>query len=192
MVDLVDSEGAKVANMLDGKNVLMIIAPNDFRDEELLEPQRILTEAGAKVVVASTKAGEAKGMLGATVTPSTTVDKENASKYGAVVVVGGMGSPEHLWENEQVHKLLQDALNQHKVVAGICLSGAVLAKAGVLRGCEATVWATPESTLALEQGGATYKRDHVVHDGNVVTADGPEAAKDFAQAIIKAMSAVKV
>lgn len=181
-----------MANILDGKNVLMIIAPNDFRDEELLEPQRILTEAGAKVVVASTQAGEAKGMLGAKVTPSTTVDKENSGKYAAVVVVGGMGSPEHLWENEHVHKLLQDSLNQHKVVAGICLSGAVLAKAGVLRGCEATVYATPESTLALEHGGATYKRDHVVHDGNVVTADGPEAAKDFAQAIIKAMSAVKV
>lgn len=172
---------------LSGTKVLMIIAPQDFRDEELLEPKRILSEAGAQVTVASTKDGEATGMLGAKVRPDTVVDSQKAADYQAVVVVGGMGSPEHLWNHKHIHKLLTDAHTNGRVIGGICLSGAVLANAGVLAGKKATVWATDESLAALQNGKATYIKDHVVHDGNVITADGPEAAVDFGQKLVAAL-----
>ena len=54
---------------LTGNKILMVIAPDQFRDEELLTPKEVLTQSGATVVVASTQTGEAKGMLGARVTP---------------------------------------------------------------------------------------------------------------------------
>jgi protease I len=172
---------------LDGIRVLMIIAPEDFRDEELLEPKQLLTDAGAKVTVASTESGEASGMLGAKVTPDATVAGLKASDYHAVVVVGGMGSPTHLWNNEAVLQLLRDTHAAGNVVGAICLSGAVLANAGVLKGKKATVYATDESLAALSAGGAHFATEHVVHDGNVVTADGPEAASEFGMTLITAL-----
>ncbi|MFH1327320.1 MAG: hypothetical protein ABIH76_00475 [Candidatus Bathyarchaeota archaeon] len=42
-----------------GKKVLMIIAPQDFRDEELLETREVLEKGGVETVVASTVAGTA-------------------------------------------------------------------------------------------------------------------------------------
>jgi protease I len=177
---------------LNGIRVLMIIAPEDFRDEELLEPKHILTEAGAKVTVASTAAGEASGMLGAKVTPDAVVNNVKSADYHAVVVVGGMGSPTHLWNNAHIHQLLKETHAAGRVVGGICLSGAVLANAGVLKGKKATVWATDESLAALSGGGASYVKDHVVHDGNVVTADGPEAATQFGNTLVKALHQLAV
>src|SRR6185437_7740378 len=175
---------------LAGMKVLMVIAPDQFRDEELLQPKEILSGHGAHVTIASTRAGQAQGMLGATVIADTVVDKVQAADYQGIIVVGGMGSPEFLWNNTALHKILQDCQQQGKVVASICLSGAALANAGVLAGKRATVWATPESVAALEKGKAQYIKDHVVADGSVVTADGPEAASPFAEAVTAALQKV--
>ena len=176
---------------LSGVKVLMVIAQEQFRDEELLEPKEILEEAGAMITVASTKEGEAHGMLGTTVTADTVIDRVNSGDYHAIVVVGGMGSPEFLWNNAVLHKLLQQCQKDGKVVAGICLSGAALAKAGVLASKNATVWATEESLQALEAGQARYSQEHVVADGNIITADGPQAAGEFGQALLSALQKVR-
>jgi protease I len=187
------AEEKKMTNQpLNGNRVLMIIAPEDFRDEELLEPKQLLTEAGAKVTVASTREGEATGMLGARIKPDAIVDTLKASDYHAVVIVGGMGSPTHLWHHNHVHKLLKETQSAGRVVGGICLSGAVLANAGVLAGKRATVYATDESIAALSAGKAQYVTDHVVHDGTVVTADGPEAASEFGRTLIHALQQLPV
>lgn len=51
---------------LEGVQVVMVIAPEQFRDEELSVPQEAFLAEGARVRTASTRLGEAKGMLGAT------------------------------------------------------------------------------------------------------------------------------
>jgi len=168
--------------------ILMVIAPDQFRDEELLEPRQIFLDEGAQVVVASTKAGAAKGMLGASFTPDVLLAEINPSDYDAIVVVGGMGSPTHLWENSDLHGLLKQMDGDEKVIAGICLSGAALAKAGVLKDKNATVWPMPESLSALEQGKARYLKQPVVYDGRTITANGPEAAREFGQTIVKELA----
>ncbi|HEY9787671.1 MAG TPA: DJ-1/PfpI family protein [Candidatus Obscuribacterales bacterium] len=175
-----------------GTRVVMIIAPEEFRDEELLTPKKELTEAGADVKVASTRPGEASGMLGAKVSPDLVLSNVRAEDFDAIIIVGGMGSPEHLWDDRALHTLLKNMHSQGKVVAAICLSGAVLAKAGILNGKQATVWPMPESLKALKDGKANYLKQPVVQDGRVVTADGPEAAHAFASTIIKELSKVKV
>lgn len=175
---------------LAGLKVLMVIAPAEFRDEELFQPKEVLEGCGAAVAVASTRAGEAKGMLGATHTPDLTLADCKAGDYHAVIVVGGMGSPEHLWDNKVLHKLLSETAGDNKVVAAICLSGAVLAKAGVVSGRKATVWPDPKAIEVLKQSGAEYSKDHVVADGKVITADGPEAARQFGESIAKELAKV--
>ena len=165
----------------------MIISPENFRDEELTVPLDKLEDAGVSVTVAGPTPGEYKGMLGMSLTPDVLVADADASEYDAVIVVGGSGTPQHLWNNEEVLNLLHEADEQGKVVAGICLAGAVLANAGVLDGKDATVFPSPEAVEALEQGGANYRKLEVVVDGRTVTAEGPEHALEFANEIIKAL-----
>ena len=173
---------------LSGTRVLMVVAPEQFRDEELLEPKKILEAQGAEVVISSTRKGVAKGMLGATVNPDILIVDAHAKDFDAVTVVGGMGSPDFLWSDANLHRLLVEMHNDNKVVAGICLSGAVLAKAGVLSGKEATVWPTPESLQVLAEGNAKYQKKPLVVDGKVITAEGPQAASDFGQAIVNLLT----
>lgn len=177
---------------LQGIRAALVIAPEAFRDEELFVPQEQLKEAGAQVIVASTKTGEAKGMLGGTAQAETTIKDLKSSELDAVIVVGGMGSPEHLWSNAELHNLVKELHKADKLVAAICLSGAALANAGILNGKKATVWECPESLEALEKGKAEYVKQPVVQDGKFITANGPEAAPEFAKLIVGELSKVKV
>ena len=61
--------GRKCYAISKGKKAVMIIAQNDFRDEELLKPKEILEKNGAAVTVASSSLKESTGMLGAKVKP---------------------------------------------------------------------------------------------------------------------------
>lgn len=170
------------------RKVLMIIAPEQFRDEELLVPRQALIDAGWTVDTASTRTGESEGMLGAVENVRYNLNfaqvEADRGFYDAAIVVGGMGAPGYLWNNAELHRLLQTIAGQNKVVAAICLSGAVLAKAGLLKGKQGTVWEMPESLAALKAGGCEYTGAPVTVDGNIITANGPDAATAFSEAVI--------
>ncbi len=172
------------------RKVLMVIAPEAFRDEELLVPRSCFEQEGWQVDTASTQTGVATGMLGATESVKLALNDVASNAYDAVVVVGGMGSPTHLWSNTQLHTLLKSHHAQNRVVGAICLSGAVLAKAGLLQGKNATVWEMPESLEALKAGGAHYTGEAVTEDGTLITANGPDAAEAFGQALVSRIKAM--
>ena len=101
----------------------MVIAPTDFRDEELLEPKAFFEAEGAVVEIASTTAGLARGLQGGDVKPDLTVAAADPHRYAAIVVVGGAGAPTYLWENGTLHALLRVTHADGIPVAAICLSG---------------------------------------------------------------------
>ena len=55
---------------------------------------------------------------------------------------------------------------------------------GVLKGVQATVFPVDFAIGVLRQGGASYSQQHVVEDDNVITADGPDVAGEFARKIL--------
>ncbi len=162
--------------------ILMIIAPKNFRDEELLVPKEVLESAGHEVKIASISRTTATGMLGARVTPEFAVHEVNADFFDAVIVVGGAGT-QMLVENQDVIKLVHRIGEQNKLIGGICLGPMVLAKAGVLVDKQATVFRTKQSIDLLKLSGAAYKEQPLVVDGNVITADGPSSAGIFGKKI---------
>jgi protease I len=167
------------------KRVLIVVAQDQFRDEEVFEPKAILEKRGAEVVIGSGSTREAVGMMGGRVKPNLALVEARATDYDAVLVAGGMGSLKYLWNEATLVKLLRDAHAAGRVVGGICLSGAVPAQAGLLRGQKGTVWASPESLAELAKGGVEYTKAPVVVSGRVVTAEGPEAATGFGEAVAK-------
>jgi len=168
---------------LEGKKILMVIAQQDFRDEELFKPKAVFEGAGASVFVTAPRKETATGMLGGKVQPDFAISDVNASEFDVVVVVGGSGSPKYLWDDTQLRNLVRDAYEDGKVVAAICLSPVVLARADILKGKSATVFPSSDAVAELKKGGAIYKDESVVIAGRVVTGRDPASAEAFANAI---------
>jgi protease I len=166
-------------------SVLMVIAEKGFRDEEFSIPLKILRSAGHKVEVASTSANVAEGKLGMKVKPDMSIDAVDPDRYDAVVVVGGPGTPSYIWPNKKLQRVMVKVYEKGGVVAAICLAPAVLARADLLKGKKATIFRTAESVGELEVAGCSLQGDHVVVDGRIITADGPDAAKPFGDALVK-------
>ena len=173
--------------MTAAKTILMVISPKMYRDEEFREPLAVFEKSGAAVTVVSTVKGRAEGMLGDSYDIETTVDEVAERLYDAMVIVGGRGSAEHLWDHPTIHTMLQRHQAAGKVISGICLSAATLAKAGTLTGHKATVFGREDAVEALKAGGADYQVAPVVTDGKIVTGEGPKVATDFAKAILAAL-----
>jgi protease I len=169
-----------------GKKALMVIAPENFRDEELFDTRRELEKAGIEVKVASIKKGKIKGMLGATVTPDLTLDEVEAKNWDAVVFVGGVGCQVY-FDDDRVLSLAKEAAQLGKKVCAICIAPVILANAGLLENRKATVWDGPFRRM-LEEKGAKFVDKDVVVDGNFITANGPSAAVKFGQTIARELS----
>jgi len=160
--------------------IAMIVAKNNFRDEEYLHPKEIFVKSGFEVETFSSSTGIAKGMLGATIKVDKKIDELKVEDYDAIVFVGGTGSTEY-WDNELAHKIANEAVKQNKVLAAICIAPVTLAKAGVLKGKKATVFSS--EIEQLKSCGANYTGKNVEVDGKIVTASGPHAAKEFGEKI---------
>ena len=177
--------GGEEMKKLEGKKVLMIIAERNFRDEELLEPKEILEKEGAKVIIASTSLEMATGMLGARVTVDILIEKVKVDDYDTIIFVGGSGASQY-WNDSLAHKIAQEAVNKDKILCAICIAPVTLANADVLSGKKATVWASEREKI--ETKGAIYTGKPIQVDGKIITANGPQAARDFAREIVKALT----
>jgi protease I len=166
------------------KKALMIIAERNFRDEELLKPQKILENGGVKVTVTSTSLQNARGMLGATVKPDILLSSVKVEDYDVIIFVGGSGASQY-WNNPLAHSIAQEALQKGKILCAICIAPVTLANAGILSGKKATVFSSEISKL--EAKGAIYTGKPVQVDGKIITGEGPQAAEEFGEAIVKAL-----
>lgn len=166
--------------------ILLVVAPERFRDEELFDTQAELTQAGHQTVVASTRAGLCPGSRGGHVTVELTLPQVQCADYAAVVFVGG-GGAKLLYQDADAWRIAQEIAQADKVVAAICLAPVILAYAGVLAGRQATVAGTEAATI--EAQGAHYTGPGVTVDGNLVTANGPKSARQFGRRIAQLLAA---
>src|SRR5438876_8789037 len=173
---------------LDGKKVLMVIPHTQFREEEFFEPKKILEDEGARVVVASTTARMCRGIKGGTAQADIAIADARADDYAAVVLCGGSSVPEFLWNDKKLQELVTAVAAAGKVVAAICLSTVVLAKAKLLAGREATVYFLPDAIEELKQAGAKYVKETLLIHNNIILAEGPLDSQRFGQALRTALA----
>ncbi|MGA9029920.1 MAG: DJ-1/PfpI family protein, partial [Methanoregula sp.] len=112
--------------------VVIAIAPEKYRDEELAEPVAALTKAGIAFDIASTRAGTCTGMLGGKTVAALSFEEIDPKNYNGLIIVGGSGSQTHLWDDDMLVRLAIFFHETGKVVGAICLAPVVLAKAGIL------------------------------------------------------------
>ncbi|MBU2579182.1 DJ-1/PfpI family protein [Patescibacteria group bacterium] len=169
-----------------GKKIAMVIAFQDFQDEECFIPRSIFLEQGAMVKIVSDEKGEAVGVFGGAINVDLVFDELNVSDFDAIIFVGGGGAAKYI-ENDKCHCVARSAISENKILGAICIAPAILARAGVLKNKKATAWSSSMDksiVKILKNEGAIYQDDAVVVDEKIITANGPQSARQFAQAIV--------
>lgn len=172
------------------KKILMVIAFETFRDEEYSHPLEVFLNAGYEVTTASSKIGTATGRFGLEVPVSVLYDSVNLDEFDAVVFVGGGGARAY-FEDPNAHNIARYLNEKGRLVTAICIAPGILANAGLLSGVAASVY--PSENELLADKGASVSSGPVTrsanHQGPIITANGPEAAYDFARAIVEHLEA---
>jgi protease I len=84
-----------------------------------------------------------------------------------------------------MHTILQKVVAAEKPCGAICIATRILAQAGLLAHKKATGWDGDLKLAALyQEHRSTYVKTPVVIDGKIITAQGPDAAKDFGNGIV--------
>lgn len=183
-------ENYYMSQELIGKKALTIIAFRDFRDAEYFVPKAILENTGVEVSTASNQTGTAIGANGGEATVDSFVASVNPADFDAIIFIGGPGALKYL-DNENSYRLVRETVSQGKLLASICISPVILAKAGVLEGKRATVWSSimdKSAIKTLERYGANYEDKQVVVDGKIITANGPDAAEEFGKEVARVLT----
>lgn len=168
--------------------VVFIIANVGFQDTEYEAPKKILEEAGFEVVTAAKNEGVATGKFGSKVKVDLCLGNVLVPEYDAVVFIGGPGAVKYQ-EDVEAHLIARDAVEQKKVIGAICITPTILAHAGILEGVRATVWNNDNKQgEKIEKMGAIYISEPVVVDNNFVTANGPDAAKNFGEKLVEVLN----
>ena len=112
--------GITVEKALAGKNIIMVIAFRDFRDEEYFIPKEVFLAAGANVKTASNQKGTAIGANGGEVPVDLVVSEVDPANFDAVVFIGGSGALKNL-DNEDSYNLAKETVSEGKFLAAICI-----------------------------------------------------------------------
>lgn len=167
----------------------MISAPQYCCDEELFRLEGALEESDIGVVVASTTTAEAMGeRLGIKINPDFTIHEIDINDFDGVIIGSGKGCKDFLWQDERLREVVRLAFAQDKLIAASCNAPVVLARAGILKGKQATVYPAPESIIEFEHAGVIYKDEPVIVSGKIVTGRDLMALETFAEAIVEGLA----
>lgn len=172
------------------KNIALIIAHRGFQPIEYGEPKKVLENAEYQVTTVSDQPGTAVSKFGDKVDVALSVADMNPDDYDGIFLIGGPGALEHL-DNETTHAIVRRAAASGKPWGAICIAPRILAHANVLEGKRATGWNIDgELPEILAAAGAAYASEPCVEDGRLITADGPESARLFGEAIVRQLAVV--
>jgi protease I len=156
---------------------ILVVPSMNFNETELRETQRALTDAGIISSIASTKRGTITGASGGRARSEMLITQINPGQYGdGIIFIGGPGINEYIM-NPYIGQLVNNTVNQGKVVGAISNATNILANSGILNGHKVT--GLPTEQAFLERSGAQYTGASVEKDGQIITAINQQAARQF-------------
>jgi protease I len=176
---------------LSGRKVA-VLATDGFEQSELMEPKRLLEQAGAHVtVIAPGDSEQITGWKlknwGDKVKVDQSLAEANADEFDALVLPGGVMNPDKLRQIPEVIAFVQSFSSKSKPIAAICHGPWTLINAGLVKGRKLTSW--PSLRQDLENAGAQWVDEEVVADGQIITSRKPDDIPAFSKEIIRALAA---
>lgn len=170
--------------------IIAILATDGFEQAELTKPKKALEEAGARTEVVSPKDKKIKGWdktdWGEEVSVDTPLKSADPDKYDALLVPGGVMSPDHLRMNPEAVKFVKHFFERAKPVAAICHGPWMLVEAGAVKGRTVTSW--PSLKTDIRNAGGTWVDEEAVLSNGVVTSRNPDDIPAFNREMIDLFS----
>jgi protease I len=181
----------EIARPLDGCRIA-ILATDGFEQEELFEPLKALRDVGAEVAIIAPRGGSIRGWnhteWGDSVRVDMTVEQADSDSFDALVLPGGVMSPDRLRMDPMAVEFVRGFVEAEKPIAAICHGPWTLIEAGdppseALRGVRMTSY--PSIRTDLMNAGADWIDEPVVVDGNLITSRGPQDLQIFNRTMIE-------
>jgi protease I len=170
--------------MAHGKKVVFVVASEGYQPVEYNLPKKLLEQADITVLTASNKLAPAIAKDGSTTPVDYLIKNIPIDAINGLFIVGGPGTMENI-NIPDLHRVLKEAAIKKKKIGAICIAPRILAQAGILTNKQATGWDEDnELTGIFKKYNVHYKQQDVVRDENIITATGPEAAREYGEQII--------
>lgn len=158
-----------------------LIMANGFEEMEAMYPVSILRAVGCYVTTVSiTGDRNVLGSHGINIIADTLLNDIEVKDADVIILPGGQPGTNNLAKSEQLKGIL-DYYYHNKTIASICAAPSILGRMGMLKNRKSVCYPGYESEL----DGAIIPDSKVAVDGNIITAIGPGATKEFALAIVK-------
>jgi protease I len=175
-----------MAEQLAGRRVAALVSLG-FEQVELFDPRQALTEAGAIVDIVSPESETVRGWnhkkWGEEIDVDRSLDEARAEDYDALLLPGGVMSPDRLRMNPQAVEFVSRFFEEGKPIAVICHGPWTLVEADVVRGLTMTSY--PSLKTDLENAGATWVDREVVVDRGIVSSRRPDDLPAFIEKMIE-------
>lgn len=179
-------EGVKVA----------VIVSDGFEQVEFDEPVKALREAGVTVEVLAEDEKHLRRIRGVDhldpadgTTGDRLLEEVDADSYDALLVPGGLASPDSMRTSKPHLDLVRSFVEADKPTFVICHGPWLLADSGVAEGRRLTSW--PSIRKDMERAGAEWVDEPAVVDKNLVTSRKPDDIPKFIDAIFERLEATK-
>ena len=165
------------------KHILMVIANQNFQDFEYRIPREALEEAGHKIDVAAETTGTCIWVFGHETFANIALADAKGTDYDAVIFVGGGWAYQQYLKHPEYLRLATEA----KILGAICIAPSLISDSGILNGKNVTGRDDEEGTWTayMTNNGAIVHDIPAITDGDVITANGPQSARLFAQRLIE-------
>jgi protease I len=171
---------------LEGKTVA-ILAADGFEESELTHPRAALEEAGAATRLVSLTGDAIRswtdGNWGERFDVDETLADARADRYDALLIPGGVLSPDRLRSDEKAVAFVKSFFAARKPVAAICHGPWLLVEAGVARDRRLTSYASIRTDL--QNAGARWVDEEVVVDEGLVTSRSPADLPAFSEKLVE-------
>lgn len=173
---------------LEGKTIAILIAPRGTEEPEFAQPRDALKDAGAKVIVISSKTGTAQTVNndldpGGDYSIDEVISDVSADDFHALVIPGGSVGADKLRADKNIVAFIRDFFSAGKPVAAICHAPWALAEADVLKGRKVTSFHSIQTDL--RNAGATWVDQEVVTDQGLVTSRTPDDLPAFCAKMVE-------
>jgi protease I len=170
--------------------ILLVIPQNRFCDQQLFDLKFVFEALLVKSIILSKSGVEAIGEMKTRLIPDgILVDWDKMilpnKKFDAVVVVGGKGAKNSIWNDPILPQILTDHYRAGKVVGALGLSVVSLAQAGLLYGHDASAPDQQACIEKLKTAGAFIVEEPLTCSGQIVTAADNSSGKLMGKKIIE-------
>ena len=170
---------------LEGLRVAILVAEG-FEEVEMTKPRAALEEAGAKTTLIAPEAGKVLSFEHHDKSKSydvdITLDAARANEFDALLLPGGVMSPDTLRMNPDAVAFVKTFFEEQKPIAAICHGPWTLVEAGIVKGMTLTSW--PSLKTDIVNAGGVWIDAEVSQDRNLVTSRKPDDIPAFNERMI--------